>query len=71
MEDGRLVQDEGEQQAVALIRGLHQAGGSLRQIAREVEARGFRTKTGKADWHPETVAAVLKRIERDEKEKAA
>jgi len=58
---GRLVPDAGEQKAVALIRELHEAGNSLRQIARELEARGYRTKTGRTHWHPQSVKQILER----------
>jgi DNA invertase Pin-like site-specific DNA recombinase len=61
MEAGRLVPDTGEQKAVALIRELRDAGNSLRQIARELEQRGYRTKTGRRHWHPKTVAAIIDR----------
>jgi len=71
LEDGRLVPDAGEQKAVALIRELHATSASLREIAVRLEAEGYRTKTGRTHWQPAAVAAVLKRIERDEKEKAA
>jgi len=71
VEDGRLVPDAGEQKAIALIRELHAAGASLREIAVRLEADGYRTKTGRSRWHPAAVSALLKRIERDAKEKAA
>ena len=61
MEDGRLVQDASEQKAIALIRRLRAAGNSLRQIARELEARGYRTKTGRTHWHPQSVKQILER----------
>jgi len=61
VEDGRLVPDAGEQKAVALIRELHAAGNSLRQIARELEARGYRTKTGRTHWHPQSVKQIIER----------
>ena len=53
--------DEHEQKAIALIRRLHAAGNSLRQIARELEARGYRTKNGKTHWHPQVVAQIIER----------
>jgi len=46
---------------IALIRVLHKAGNSLRQIARKLEARGYRTKTGQIHWHPQSVKQILKR----------
>lgn len=62
LEDGHLVPDAGEQKAIALIRRLHAAGNSLRQIARELEARGYRTKTGRTHWHPQSVKQIIERI---------
>jgi len=61
IEDGRLVLDAGEQKVVALIRELHAEGTSLREIARELEARGYRTKTGRTHWHPQSVKQILDR----------
>ena len=58
---GRLVPNPEEQEALALIRCRHEEGASLRAIARELEARGVRTKTGGATWAAETVAGVLRR----------
>ncbi len=60
--DGRLVPDLGEQKAIRLIRRLHAAGNSLRQIARELETRGYRTKTGRLHWHPQSVKQILERV---------
>ena len=61
LEDGHLVPDAAEQKAVALIRELHAAGNSLRQIAVELETRGYRTKTGRVHWHPQSVKQILER----------
>ena len=61
LDEGRLIPDAGEQKAVALIRRLHKAGNSLRQIARQLEARGYRTKTGQTHWHPQSVKQILER----------
>ena len=61
LEGARLVLDEPEQKAIALITELRQAGNSLRQIACELEARGYRTKTGRTHWHPQIVKQILER----------
>lgn len=61
LEEGRLVLDAGEQKAVILIRKLHSRGYTLRGIAHELEARGYRTKTGRTHWHPQSVKQILKR----------
>jgi site-specific DNA recombinase len=57
----RLQPDTQEQAAITLIRDLHGAGHSLRRIARELELKGYRTKTGRVWWHPKTVAAIIAR----------
>jgi site-specific DNA recombinase len=61
LEDGKLVPDEDEQKALKLIAELHAAGESLRGIAKELEARGYRTKTGRAQWHPQSVKQIIER----------
>lgn len=61
LEAGKLVPDAGEQKALALIRELHAAGHSLREIARELEERGYTTKTGRLHWHPQSVKQILER----------
>ena len=61
LENGHLVKDAGEQKAITLIRMLHKAGNSLRQIAQKLEARGYRTKTGRTHWHPQSVKQILER----------
>jgi len=61
LEDGRLVPDAGEQKALTLIRKLHATGASLREIARKLEARGYRTKTGRPHWHPQSVKQIIQR----------
>ena len=61
LEDGRLVPDASEQKAITMIRKLHGKGYTLRGIARELEARGYRTKTGRTHWHPQSVKQILER----------
>ncbi|MDD4871594.1 MAG: recombinase family protein [Kiritimatiellae bacterium] len=61
LKDGLLVQDAGEQKAIGLIRKLHKAGNSLRKIARYLKDRGYRTKTGLLQWHPQSLKQILER----------
>lgn len=61
LEDGRLMPDPAEQKALALIRRLHKSGHSLRSIAKELEKRGYRTKTGRTHWHPQSVKQIIER----------
>ncbi len=61
-EDGkRLVEDADEQRVIALVLELRGQGWTLRQIGAELGRRGVRTKTGRTEWHPETVKGLLKR----------
>ena len=61
LEGARLVADAPEQRAITLISELRLAGHSLRQIARELEARGYKTKSGLTRWHPQIVKQILER----------
>lgn len=54
------IEDEHEQQAIALMRQLRHDGLSLRRIARELENQGFHNRR-KARLSPQTIANVLKR----------
>lgn len=59
--DGHLVKNKMEQRAIDLIGELKAKGYSLRAIARELKAKGYRTKRGKATWNPKTISTILKR----------
>ena len=61
---GHLIRNEHEQKGIKLIRSLKEEGGSLRRICQELEANGFKTKTGKYGWNPKIVAMILKRTSR-------
>lgn len=61
VEDGRLVAHRQEQKAIRLIRELRGKGYSLRAIAAELEAGGYRTKQGRKHWNPKTVSAIIQR----------
>ena len=59
-EDGQhLEPDPAEQAALAEIRRLRAAGGTLRGIAADLNHRAFRTRGG-TPWRLESVARVLK-----------
>lgn len=60
-EDGRLIADEDEQEALSLIRELRGKGYTLRAICAELKRKGIHTKTGAVAWHPFTIAAILRR----------
>lgn len=57
-EGGELVPDETERRVIAAARRLHRQGHSLRRIAVDLEARGYRPRMG-GRWHPNTVRQVL------------
>lgn len=62
MVDGALEQIQDEQETVARIRELAAEGRTLRDVAGILAAEGRKTKRG-GEWHPQTVARVLKRNE--------
>ena len=45
-DDGRVVEDEGEQEILALIRQYHAEGLSMRRMAAELAAQGFCNRKG-------------------------
>lgn len=57
-EGKQLVSDDGEQATLTTIRALAAEGRSLNAIARELNARGIPTKTGKT-WYASTVRYIL------------
>ena len=59
--NGLLVENENEQKVIRLIYRLKRERHSLRQICRELEIEGYKTKRGNSNWHPQTVSALLKR----------
>lgn len=60
--EGALRTVEGEQETVNRIAELHAEGLTLRDIAAKLTAEGRKTKRG-GEWHPQTVARVIKRLE--------
>jgi DNA invertase Pin-like site-specific DNA recombinase len=57
IQGGELVADETEQEVVKLVRRLQRSGSSLRELADELDGRGYRPRTGRA-WHPNTVRRI-------------
>ena len=58
---GILIKNDEEQRVIKTIRRLNKDGYSLRGICSELEKEGHKTKRGNYKWHPQTVAAILKR----------
>jgi site-specific DNA recombinase len=56
-----LIEVPKEQEVIRLIKKLKRNGCSLSSICRELETRGHLTKTGKAKWHHQSIAQILKR----------
>ncbi len=56
-----LVANEQQQQALALVRELKEAGRSLREIASELSSRGIPTKDGNATWTHTAVNRIIQR----------
>ena len=61
---GSLSIDPKEHEVIELIHLLRSRGMSLRQIGQELAIRQIRTKTGKNQWNPKTIASLLKRTEK-------
>lgn len=59
--DGMLIPDEGERQAVELVKRLRGEGASLRQIGKRLEAEGIRRKGGAATWPAVAVKRIVDR----------
>ena len=59
--DGKLVQDEREQQIIELIRRHHKSGKSLQQVANWLNSNGYTTKRGQ-QWQRISVKRVLDRL---------
>ncbi len=60
IETGHMVENQTEQKALRLIQDLRGKGYTLRAICQELEQEGYRTKTGKIRWHPQTISQILK-----------
>ncbi|MCK5685144.1 recombinase family protein [bacterium] len=60
-EENILIKNSDEQKVISLIRRSRKKGASLRAICRKLEEKGFRTKRGCLNWHPETISNILKR----------
>lgn len=56
-----LVPNADEQEAIAIIRELREAGQTLRQIATKLTALGIRTKKGHRKWTHTAVGKIVKR----------
>jgi site-specific DNA recombinase len=62
IDGGILVKNDAEQKVIRWIRRLNKNRYSLRQICRELEKSGYKTKRGNDKWHPATVAGILGRV---------
>lgn len=60
-DNGQLITNRVETEAVEIIRELHNRGQSLRQICAELERRGIRTKRGNDAWQPKQISRLLQR----------
>ncbi len=66
---GKLYEDQAEQETVQMILDLREKGESLRAICASLEAAGIRRKSGITTWHPNAVRRIIQRVERDEAER--
>ncbi|MCK4485616.1 MAG: recombinase family protein [Desulfobacterales bacterium] len=66
--DGQtLMEDRKEQEVISLIKELRHEACSLKAICQELKHRGLPTKTGKENWHPQSVSRILKRHDSSKK----
>ena len=66
--DGQtLMEDRKEQEVISLIKELRHEACSLKAICHELKHRGLPTKTGKENWHPQSVSRILKRHDSSKK----
>ncbi|MBN2381431.1 recombinase family protein [bacterium] len=63
--DGRLHPVKNEQKVISFILKLRDDGLSLRKICRKLEEEGCARKKGSKIWHPQSVADIIRRHERD------
>jgi len=68
---GKLYPIPAEQKTVRLILNLHGKGESLRAIGRALESDGIARKQGSPSWTPAAVQRVIRRHEREQKERKA
>ena len=62
LDGGRLIKDENEQKAIALIRELRRKGYRLQAICDELAKEGYRTRRGNLKWQPKTVSRIIERM---------
>ena len=66
-DDGKRIKPDGrEQKALSLMRQARAAGQSYGAIARELERRGIRTKTGKVKWSKRLIKSLIERGQDEE-----
>ena len=61
--DGRLVENASELEVIGFLQRLRSRGLSLREIVRELDDRGIRSKN-RAKWHPKVINDILRSAER-------
>ena len=59
--DGKLVNNQKEQEVIRVISKLRNNGHSLRAICRQLRIRQYPTKNGSLKWHPKVVNGLLQR----------
>lgn len=65
-DDVKLIPNAKEFEALLLIQNLRHEGMSFLAIARELQKRGVRSKTGLDEWHPNTVRRLYQRTLKSE-----
>lgn len=59
--NGNLMLSNDDRHLMTLVAELKSQGNSLRSICQHLTDKGFRTKTGNAHWHPQTIRDLLRR----------
>ena len=58
--DGRLTENHGEQEIIAIVRELRGTGHTLKSICSELSTRGYKPRRGTTTWFPMTIQRILK-----------
>jgi DNA invertase Pin-like site-specific DNA recombinase len=59
LEDGTMVPDASEQEAICIIKMMRSSGASLRAICSKLTELGYKTKRGGVQWYAATIKGIL------------
>jgi len=58
LEDGKLVKDKREQEAIGIAKALHYRGDTLRQIGEALSRKGYPSRNG-GEWHASQIKLLV------------